>query len=396
MKQGIEIPKIITDEKTVTILGSTGSIGQSTIDLLRHHQDRFTVDTLTGYKNVDLLAEQARSLGADRAVIGDETLYLSLKSALSGTNIEVAAGEEAVNSASEGASDLIMSAIVGFAGLKPTLSAITQGKTIALANKECLVCAGNLMMEEVVKHDATLLPVDSEHNAIFQVLEDKEPASIKRLILTASGGPFRNKSRDELHNITPEQAVAHPNWSMGAKISVDSATMMNKALEVIEAHYLFNMPSSKIDVLIHPQSIVHSMVEYIDGSILAQMGAPDMRTPIAFTLAWPDRIQTSGAQLDITKNFNLDFEVPDIKRFKSLKTVRDVLKKTGASIVFNGANEIAVAAFLEQRIKFTDIEVVVEETLQKTDFKTPICLEDVFTLNQYTRTVAERVVACLQ
>jgi 1-deoxy-D-xylulose-5-phosphate reductoisomerase len=378
--------------KTVTILGSTGSVGRSTIDLIAGHREKFRVRALTANKNVVLLAKQAQELNAEYAVIADETLYGDLKRALEGSATKVEAGHQAVVTAAGMSADWIMAAIVGAAGVEATLAAIRQGTKVALANKESLVCAGPFMMEAVQKYGTTLLPVDSEHNAVFQVLDAEQQVEIKRIILTASGGPFLRRTREELHDITPEQAIKHPTWSMGAKISVDSATMMNKSLEIIEASYLFKLKHEKIDVLIHPQSIVHSMVEYIDGSILSQMGAPDMRTPIAHTLAWPERMQTTGETLDLMNKVNLSFEPIDINRFPSIRMARDVLE-AGASLpaVFNAANEAAVGAFLERRLKFSEIESVVAETLQKTPVRSISGLQDIFEADREARRIAEGV-----
>ena len=281
--------------KSVSVLGSTGSVGCNTIDLIERSPDRFSVKALTANHNVTLLADQARRLRATLAVVADETLYGLLKEALAGSGIEVAAGRQAIIEAAELDSDFVMAAIVGAAGLAPTLAAIRRGTAVGLANKECLVSAGDLFMREVNDHGAQLLPVDSEHNAIYQVFDFDNIDNVEKIILTASGGPFRTWTKEQMEHATPEQAVAHPNWSMGAKISVDSATMMNKGLELIEAHHLFPVGVDQIDILIHPQSVIHSMVGYIDGSVLAQMGAPDMRTPIAYTLAWPARVRTPSS-----------------------------------------------------------------------------------------------------
>lgn len=380
--------------KTVTILGSTGSVGRSTIDLITGHREKFRIRALTAHKNVPLLAEQARALEAEQAVIADESLYADLKEALAGSPVKVAAGHQAVVDAAGLPADWIMAAIVGAAGVESTLRAIQQGTTVALANKESLVCAGAFMMDAVARHGTTLLPVDSEHNAIYQVLNPQQLAQVKRIILTASGGPFLRKRREELHNITPEQAVKHPTWSMGMKISVDSATMMNKSLEIIEAFHLFKVKSEKIEVLIHPQSIVHSMVEYIDGSILSQMGAPDMRTPIAHTLAWPGRFKTTGETLGLRNNFKLDFEVIDLIRFPAIKMAYEVLKAgTAASTVFNAANEVAVAAFLAGRLKFSEIESVIGKTLESPYSQAVSSLEDVFQVDKDARRIAEKVIA---
>jgi 1-deoxy-D-xylulose-5-phosphate reductoisomerase len=380
--------------KTVTILGATGSVGQSTIDLIKGHPGKFKVVALTANKNVSLLAQQARELGAEHAVIADAALYDDLKQMLAGTSVKVSAGPEAVAEAAGIPADWIMAAIVGAAGVSSTLRAIRQGTTVALANKESLVCAGPLMMEAVEKHGTTLLPVDSEHNAIFQVFSPQQREGISRIILTASGGPFLRKTRGELRDVTPEEAVRHPTWSMGRKISVDSATMMNKSLEIIEAGYLFKVKSEKIEVLIHPQSIVHSMVEYIDGSILSQMGAPDMRTPIACTLAWPDRMATTGETLNLRNKINLSFEHIDLQRFPSVSMAREVLQAGAAApTVFNAANEAAVDAFLNRRLKFSEIESVVGETLQAAEIHPISSLEAVFAADTDARRIAEKVIA---
>lgn len=383
--------------KSVTILGSTGSIGISTVDLIKGHRDKFAVQAITGQRNVKLLAEQAQELNAKLAVIGDDSLYVELKTALSGTGIEIASGRQAVIDAAGLDADWTMAAIVGAAGVIPTLQAIRRGKTVALANKESIVCAGPFMMVEIMKSGARLLPVDSEHNAVFQVFDAQNRQGIRRIILTASGGPFLRKSRDELRGITPAEAVRHPNWSMGAKISVDSATMMNKSLEVIEAAYIFNLKSEEIDVLIHPQSIIHSMVEYIDGSVLAQMGAPDMRTPIAYTMGWPKRLETTGQRLDLTKNMNMTTEEPDLNRFPALGLARQALEAgRGMPAALNAANEVAVTAFLEGKLGFENIERISEEVLQRVDTKAISVLEDIFTLDGRARTLAEEAVQRLK
>src|SRR5437762_9940608 len=294
--------------RRVTVLGSTGSIGQSTIDLLKRNPKSFTVEALTANHNAALLAEQARALGARFAAIGEPSEYAALKDALAGTGIEVACGRAALVEASERPADWVMAGIVGAAGLEPTLAAIRQGRIVAFANKEVLVCAGSLFMREVLAHGATLLPVDSEHNAIWQCFDFQRVDGIEKITLTCSGGPFRERSLAEMRDMTPEQAVAHPTWRMGAKISVDSATLMNKGLEVIEAHHLFELAPERIDIVVHPQSIVHSAVVYRDGSVLAQLGSPDMRTPIAYALAWPDRIETPTKRLDLAAVGRLTFE----------------------------------------------------------------------------------------
>ena len=350
--------------RKVAILGSTGSVGQQTIDLIARAPDAYETMALTANRNVALLAEQARALRPKLAVVADESQYRALKDALAGTGIQAAAGAQAVVEAAQADSDWVMSAIVGFAGLPGTLAAARRGATIAFANKETLVCAGPLMMKLVAEAGATLLPVDSEHNAIYQVFDFDHPEGIARLILTASGGPFRSTSREEMAKMTPEQAVKHPVWSMGAKISIDSATLMNKALEVIEAHFLFQMPREKIDVLVHPQSVIHSMVEYLDGSVLAQIGSPDMRTPIGYCLAWPERMETPVPKLDLAKIGQLTFENPDPKKFPALLFAQEAMKRGGtAPAALSAANEVAVQAFLDKRIGFLDIERINEAVL---------------------------------
>lgn len=354
--------------KRVTILGSTGSVGTSTVDLILNNPEAYDIQALTAQTNVDRLADQAIQLKAKRAVIGDETHYTALKNRLAGTGIDCAAGRAAVIEAASMPTDWTMAAIVGMAGLEPILAAIAQGQCVAIANKEPLVAAGPLVMEAARASGATLLPVDSEHNAVFQVFENENRAGIDRIILTASGGPFRTWTMDQMRAATPAQAVAHPNWIMGAKISVDSASMMNKALEIIEAHYLFAMPPEQIDVLVHPQSVIHSMVEYADGSVLAQLGAPDMRTPIAYTLGWPDRIRTSGQRLDLKTLTRLDFEQIDPVRFPSIPMAYDCLRAGPAHcIAFNAANEVAVAAFLGGQIGFYGIMDAVRYAVERVE-----------------------------
>lgn len=380
--------------KTVSILGSTGSVGQSTIDLLMASPEQYRVVALTAQRNVALLAEQARKLNAAHAVIGDESLYGELKAALAGTQTTVAAGAEAIVAAARMPARWVMAAIVGIAGLRPTLAAIEQGTVVALANKESLVCAGPLMLSAVARSGATLLPVDSEHNAVFQVLDPKARAHVTRVILTASGGPFLNRPLETLADVTPQEAIKHPTWAMGAKISVDSATMMNKALEVIEAMYLFDLPMSQIEVRIHPQSIVHAMVEYQDGSILCQMGASDMRTPIAHTLAWPQRMATTGKTLDLNQNISFDLQVPDFKRFEALELVRGVEgDDTGMAVAFNAANEVAVAQFLAGQRRFDAIVPLVAQVMRTwpeiCPGSAPMTVDDVFTLDAIARTLAE-------
>ncbi len=375
--------------RRVTILGATGSVGCNTVDLLARAPDRFAVEALTARNNVALLARQARQLRAKLAVVADETRYAALKEALAGTGIEAAAGADALTEAAERPADWVMAAIVGAAGLAPTLAAVRRGAAVALANKECLVCAGALMMQEVVTSGATLLPVDSEHNAIFQVFDFDHPEAVERVLLTASGGPFRDRSRAEMARVTPAQAVAHPNWDMGAKISVDSATMMNKGLEVIEAHHLFAMPGDRLAVVVHPQSIIHSMVEYVDGSVLAQLGTPDMRTPIACTLAWPRRMAAPAARLDLAAIGTLTFEPPDPERFPCLALARQALQTGGsAPTILNAANEVAVHGFLQERIGFLDIPRVVGMTMERVLAGPLATLAEVFAIDREARRVA--------
>jgi 1-deoxy-D-xylulose-5-phosphate reductoisomerase len=376
--------------RTLSILGATGSVGTSTLDLVARHPDRSEVVALTAARNVDALAEAALRTGARLAVIDDTTLLPRLREALSGSSCAAATGAEALAEAATSA-ELVMAAIVGCAGLRPVMAAVEAGKTVALANKEALVTAGELMTGAALRSGATILPVDSEHNAIFQCLASNRAADVSRLVLTASGGPFRTASRDFMASATPEQAVSHPNWSMGAKISVDSATMMNKGLELIEAHHLFGLPSGRIDILVHPQSVIHSMVEYVDGSVLAQLGSPDMRIPIAYALAWPERIETAAERLDFARIARLDFEAPDVERFPALRIARDALEAGGsAPIVLNAANELAVASFLDRRISFLDIARVVEEALARAAPSAPRSIADVIDIDREARASAVR------
>ena len=378
--------------RRVSILGSTGSIGQSTVDLLLRNPGGFEVDALTANRNPRRLAQQARALRARFAVVADPTCYRELKEALAGTRTEIACGAEALVEAAERPADWVMAGIVGAAGLKSTLAAIRRGSIVAFANKEVLVCAGSLVMQEVARHGATLLPVDSEHNAIWQCFDFARIDAVEKIILTASGGPFRERSLDEMRDATPEQAVAHPNWRMGAKISVDSATMMNKGLELIEAHHLFRLPCDRIDIVVHPQSIVHSAVAYRDGSVLAQLGSPDMRTPIAYALAWPDRIETPTKRLDLAAVGRLSFEPPDERRFPALRVAREaLLRGGGCPTVLNAANETAVHAFLERRIGFLDIVDTVERTLAAVPEGELDSLDDVYNFDTTAREVAARM-----
>jgi len=354
--------------RKVSVLGSTGSVGANTLDLFEKASAEVEIVALAAGRNADKLAEQALRWRPQIAVLEDESALPRLRELLAGSGIETAGGAAAVTEAATREAQWVMSAIVGFAGLAPTLAAARTGAVIALANKESLICAGPELLRAAKRAGGTVIPVDSEHSAIFQVFEPQNAAQVSRLILTASGGPFRAWSREQMEAATPEQALAHPNWSMGAKISVDSATMMNKGLEVIEAAYLFAMPPERVDVLIHPQSIVHSLVEYADGSTLAQLGAADMRTPIACAYAWPDRLPWPAERLDLARIGQLTFEAPDLERFPALAIAKAALETGGAApAVMNAADEVAVAAFLGRRIGFLDIARVVAETLERMD-----------------------------
>ena len=389
-------------KRNVTILGSTGSIGVNTLDLIEFARSKGEAEielvALTANRNLETLVEQAKKFRPQLAVIGDASLGEDLKSALAGTGVETAAGPQAIEDAAMRDADWVMAAIVGAAGLKPTLKAAERGADIALANKECLVCAGDVVTAAIEKAGGRLLPVDSEHNAIFQVYDFDRPERISRLILTASGGPFRTWSRDEMAAATPAQAVAHPNWSMGAKISVDSATLMNKGLELIEASHIFPTPHEQIEILVHPQSVIHSMVEYVDGSVLAQLGTPDMRTPIATTLAWPDRTPSPSAKLDFAEVATLTFEPPDIKRFPALRLAREAIIAGGVMpATLNAANEIAVAAFLNGDVKFLDIAAITEQVLETVSRvnapPTLTALEDAVAADAEARRLAEECAA---
>jgi len=352
-------------ERTVTLLGATGSIGASTIDLLKRERERFRVEAVSANKNAAALAALARELGARFAAIGDPAAYGELKSALSGTGIKAAAGESGLLEAAERPAQWVIGAITGAAGLKPTLAAAERGAIVALANKETLVCAGALFMRRAAAAGATVLPVDSEHNALFQAMSGGRREDVRRVILTASGGPFRTATAETVRNATVEQALKHPNWSMGAKVTIDSATLMNKGLELIEAHHLFALAPEQIDVLVHPQSIVHSLVEFCDGSLIAQLGSPDMRIPIAYCLAWPERIAGPAPRLDLARAASLTFEEPDLARFPALTLARRALEAGGAlPTVLNAANEVAVGEFLARRLNFAGIPALVEATLE--------------------------------
>ncbi len=381
--------------RTVSILGSTGSVGCSTIDLLLAHRDRFQVHCLTGGRNAAVLARQAIALGARLAVISDPSQHAVLQEALSShPDIRTAAGPMAVVEAASDPVDWTMAAITGAAGLPATLAAIRRGGVIAFANKEALVCAGELMLQAVRDAGATLLPVDSEHNAIFQAMAENNGRSVEKIVLTASGGPFRTASLADMQTATPEAALRHPVWSMGSKISIDSATMFNKGLELIEAARLFGLPESSVDVLIHPQSVVHGMVHYSDGSVLAQLGSPDMRIPIAHTLAWPERLPTKSPRLDLAAVARLDFAEPDTVRFPALRLARDALRAGGgAPTILNAANEVAVEAFLGRRCGFLAIARIVETVLDRMGSPSVQSLDEVMALDRMGRDIAAELIA---
>lgn len=383
--------------KSVSILGSTGSVGTNTVELIESHNAMtpgcYRVMALAANENVVRLAEQALRLRPAFVAIGNDKRYAELKSALSGTEIEVAAGPDAVIEAAKRDADWIMACIIGAAGLRPTLAAVARGRTVALANKECLVSAGRLFMSEVRRYGTRLLPVDSEHNAVFQVFSAEQAHSIEKIELTASGGPFRTWTKDQMKSVTPAQACKHPNYSMGAKISVDSATLMNKGLELIEAHYLFATPPEKLGVVVHPQQAVHCLVTYADGSVLAQLASPDMRTPIAYALGYPDRIKAPTRRLNLTELGQLTFEAPDLDRFPCLKLAQDAMKAgQGATTVLNAANEVAVAEFLAGNVNFESIPRIVYQTLQhiSSGVTEPETLEEVMALDSQARQHAKR------
>jgi 1-deoxy-D-xylulose-5-phosphate reductoisomerase len=380
--------------KSLSILGSTGSIGLSTLDVVRQHPDKFSITGLAEGHDVGLLAEQIDEFKPAVVSVRDATAAEKLRELLGDHKPEIFYGLEgaATVAAAEGA-EMVVSAIVGAAGLVPTVAAIKAGKHIALANKETLVVAGQLVSDLVKQHNVQLLPVDSEHSAIFQSLAGHRTEDIERIILTASGGPFRKTSAEELRLAGPEQALKHPQWTMGAKITIDSATLMNKGLEVIEAHWLFNMPAEKIGVVVHPQSIIHSMVEYIDGCVMAQMGVPDMRAPIAYALAYPERCETGIGKLDLTKIGTLTFEEPDMERFPALRLAFDALKAGRTyPAVLNAANEIAVAAFLDKKIGFTDIAATVDKTIQAHDAYAPVELDEYLQADRWARETAKAII----
>ena len=379
--------------KTVTILGATGSVGSSTLDLIEREPDKFQVLALTANGDVEKLAQAAIRTRAERAVVAEEACLPALRERLAGTGIQAEGGRQALLDTAAMGADWTMAAIVGCAGLEPVMAAVEQGGTVVLANKEPLVSAGEIILAAAARHGATLLPADSEHNAIFQCFDATRPERVRRIIITCSGGPFRDWSTEQMRIVTPEQAVAHPNWSMGAKISVDSATCMNKGLELIEAARLFPVPYERIEIVIHPQSVIHSLVDYVDGSVLAQLGPPDMRTPIAHCLAWPDRMATPMQPLDLVALGRLDFAAPDEARFPALRLARDALNAGGARpAILNAANEIAVAAFLARRIGFLEIAAIVSDTLLRYDPPAPTTLDEVLAIDAGARAAANELV----
>ena len=384
------------EQRSVTILGATGSIGASTMDLLRANRDRFRVEALSAGRNVASLAQLAREFKPRLAVVAEPSAYAELKAALSGTGVEAAAGPDALKEAASRPADWLMAAISGATGLKPTLAAIERGTTVALANKECLVCAGGLFMRRASAAGATVLPVDSEHNALFQALGGSARDDVERVILTASGGPFRTWTPQQLEAATLEEALRHPNWSMGRKITIDSATMMNKGLELIEAHHLFGLAPGQIDVLVHPQSAVHGLVEFKDGAIVAALGAPDMRVPIAHCLAWPKRMPTSVRRLDLAKLGTLTFELPNLELFPALQLARGALEAGGAMpTVLNAANEVAVAQFMTGGLSFAGISRLVESVLDAAAGRgmtgEPATIEAALDIDHVARTMAREL-----
>ena len=391
-----EKPKAVAAPRSVTILGATGSIGSSTVDLLKRQPQRFSVSALTAHRNGVALAQLARELGASYAAVADQGAYKDLKAELSGTGIEAAAGEDAVAEAARRPSDWVIGAITGTAGLAPSLAAIERGATLALANKESLVCAGSLVMRRAKQTGATVLPVDSEHNALFQAMTAGRREDVTKVIITASGGPFRTWSKDEIRKATLQAALKHPNWSMGPKVTIDSATLMNKGLEVIEAYHLFDLRPDEIEVLVHPQSIVHGMVEFRDGSVIAHLGAHDMRIPIAHCLAWPDRIDGPAKRLDLAAIGSLTFEKPDLDRFPALGLAWQALRTgSGATTVLNAANEIAVAEFVSGQITFTGIPALVEATLDAASrrglMREPGSIADAIAVDRNSRSLAREL-----
>ena len=382
--------------RRVTILGSTGSVGCDTISVLQASSQKYKIRAITANENVDLLAKQALELCPDFVVIGNQNKYGRLKELLSGSEIRIAGGPGAIIEAAALPTEWTMAAIVGSAGLRPVLASIGHGGIVAIANKECLVCAGDLLSAEAAKSGAHLLPVDSEHNGIFQIFDFDNPETVEKIFLTASGGPFLKFDRGQLESVTPEQAVKHPNWDMGPKISVDSATMMNKALEIIEASHLFPVSVNQISVLIHPESIVHSLISYCDGSVLAQLGNPDMRVPIAYTLSWPQRSRTRVPELDILEVGSLTFLKPSQDQFPALRIVKDVLVEGKSSaIVMNAANETAVNSFLQKKIGFLSILEIVEATLAGIQYNKAQTIDEIVSVDQEARNFAGELITKL-
>jgi 1-deoxy-D-xylulose-5-phosphate reductoisomerase len=386
--------------KTITILGSTGTIGQNTLSLIRDNRAAFKVETLIARQNYAELAKQAEEFSVENAVIEDESQYENLKAALAHTKIKVHTGKETVEQISSNKVDLFLSGAVGFCALKPTLAAIRTGSAIGLANKECLVCAGDMMIDEATKHNSKLLPIDSEHNSLYQVFDFENPKQIEKITLTASGGPFRNFTVEQMQAVTPQMAVNHPNWVMGAKISVDSATMMNKGLEVIEAYHLFPVEREQIDIIIHPESLIHGIVHYTDGSMLAGLSYHDMRIPISLALGYPERLPNNSKRIDLGEIGKMSFFTPDAEKFPAIRIARTALMEgSSAPTALNAANEIAVSAFLENRIKFTEIAKIVEKTIENTIKKHNYSfssIDDVFTVDEAARKYAQDIISSNQ
>ena len=392
-KQPLARVELAPVPRSVTLLGATGSIGSSTVDLLRQDPARYRVEAVTAHRNAAALARLAREFGARFAAVADPDAYADLKAELSGSGIEAAAGADAIVEAAQRPADWVMAAITGAASLQPTLAAAERGVTVALANKECLVCAGALFMRQAAASGARVLPVDSEHNAIFQALGAGRREDVRRIVLTASGGPFRTWSLEAIRTVTVEQALKHPTWSMGPKVTIDSATLMNKGLELIEAHHLFALEAEALDVVVHPQSVVHGLVEFRDGSVVAQLGSPDMRIPIAHCLAWPGRMGTPAARLDLPRLATLTFEQPDLVRFPALALARRALAAGGAApTVLNAANEVAVREFVERRLAFSEIPALVEATLNAAEQRgivtEPQSVEDALAIDHNARRMA--------
>jgi len=382
--------------KKITLLGATGTIGKNTISLVKDNPDKFEIETIIANNNVEELADIAKEVGAKNVIIANEAKFEKLNDILDGKEFNLACGESEVINHSKENTDIFISGAVGFCALKPTIAAIEAGNNIGLANKECLVCAGDLMMEKARKYGSDIIPIDSEHNSIFQVFDFDKKDQIEKITLTASGGPFRNFSHKEMQSVTPEMAVKHPNWAMGKKISVDSATMMNKGLEVIEAYYLFGVQQKQIDILVHPESIIHGLVTYKDGTMLAGMSGPDMKVPIAYALAYPQRISSKAGKINLADIGSLTFEKPDLKKFKCLDLALKALQiGQNCTIAINAANEIAVAAFLDKKIGYLDISIIVEKTLEEIEKKTANKIsdfEEIFDIDLKARKFAEDLI----